>query len=150
MSTIEATAATKALTPTSRIVFEVFSLGMTKTQDFTLAELNITQEMIDREGFDLEQEIDNAVYNWAHDQVQTRIEFSEPLEQASCDTQVIFLIYFNGEVGRKTTYKLKEVLRTKCYPIVSPNRQLAIRLKLNACYSLINLSRVETRWQFVC
>ena len=47
MSTIEATQAAQALSPTSKIVFEVFTLGMTKTQTFTLAELNITQAMID-------------------------------------------------------------------------------------------------------
>lgn len=141
---------TSHITPASNIDFHASMFDRVSKATFTLADLKITASMLDDPSFNLEQEIDNAVYNWAHDQVQTRIEFSEPLEQASCDTQVIFLIYFNGEVGRKTTYKLKEVLRTKCYPIVSPNRQLAIRLKLNACCSLINLSRVETRWQFVC
>lgn len=119
MSTIEATAATKALTPTSRIVFEVFSLGMTKTQAFTLAELNITQEMIDREGFDLAVNIEDDLFNWAYDNVDHRLTLMKPLNQATKETQVKFELLIDGKAGNPKCYTLGELVDTQM-PIRSP------------------------------
>ena len=116
MSTIEATQAaqaTQTLSPTSKIVFEVFTLGMTKTQTFTLAELNITQAMIDGDDFDLGVTIEDDLFNWAYDNVDHRFSLMKPLNEATRNTQVKFELLINGKPGNPKFYELGEIVDTQ-------------------------------------
>ena len=73
MSTIEAT---QVLSSATNIAFFVSVFNHTNTAILSLADMGITQAMIDDEKFDLEGGIEDFLYNWAHDQIETTVQLS--------------------------------------------------------------------------
>ena len=144
MSTIEAT---QVLSSATNIAFFVSVFNHTNTAILSLADMGITQAMIDDEKFDLEGGIEDFLYNWAHDQIETTVQLSSSLHLANRETTVDYVMWFNQQVAHQATYKLGELLKTNDYPFVSEERQKFVNMKLTANCGLSYENSVKYRWE---